>query len=350
MIALQTVTESAAKSALDLGGGYSLANPLMLGLLPVLLLLTLWGRRSSARLRGRVAVLPLSGAKSWAQRLDWLAPLFKALGLVCLVVALARPLRGNVESDIVSEGVDIALVIDRSGSMRHQDLQKGKTRLDVVKDVVSGFAQRRMSDTEGAADNVGLISFARFPELLCPFTLDVAAIQGFIEQVELVTDSRLEDGTGIGVALAKAVSVLRSSDAKERIIVLLTDGENNVEDIQPLEAATLAAEEKIRVYTIYSARYLYVHDPFRGEVASNQPPDTTELESIAELTNGRFFRARDREDLEGIYSEIEALERTPREEQRYEETFDLYLRFLLPALLLLGLSELFRSTWARRVG
>lgn len=349
ILLVQDVNESAAESVLDLWGSYSLGDPWMLAALPVLGLLFLAGRRSSKRLRGRVSVLPSTPKRSLSQRLGWIVPLMKVAGLVCLVIALARPLRGNVENDVVSEGVDIALLIDRSGSMRYEDLEAGKSRLAVVKSVVADFAERRMRDTEGASDNVGLITFARFPELLCPFTLDVSAIQGFLENVELVRNSRLEDGTGIGVALAKAVSVLRDSDAKERIVVLLTDGWNNVENILPMEAAELAAEEGIRVYTVFSARYLYRHDPFRGEFATEEEPDTSELEAIAKLTKGRFFRARDREELESIYGEIEQLERTPRKELRYEETYDLYPRFLVPALLLLGLVEIFRATWARRI-
>ena len=106
--------------------------------------------------------------------------------MLLTTVALARPLRSNVEHDVHSEGVDIALVVDRSGSMQFEDLEEGKSRLAVVKEVIGEFAARRMSDRENAADNVALITFARYPRLLCPFTLDVDALHGFLEQVQLV--------------------------------------------------------------------------------------------------------------------------------------------------------------------
>ncbi|MEX1025193.1 MAG: VWA domain-containing protein [Planctomycetota bacterium] len=349
MSATIQAVESAAASGFDLGGGYSFADPWVLAALPVLALLAWWGSRRKSRVVGRVSVLPVEPRRSLAQRLGWIPPTLQGLGVVLVVVALARPLRGSEERSVISEGVDIALVVDRSGSMRFDDLEAGRTRLDVVKQVVGEFATRRMQDVEGASDNCALITFARFPHLLCPFTLDVGAIQGFLDGVELVTN-RAEDGTGIGVALAKAVSVLRDSDAESKVVVLLTDGENNVEDIPPLEAATLAAESNIRVHTIYAARYLYVHDPFRGYVATDQPLDTSELEAIAALTDGRFFRARARDELEEIYAEIERLERTPRREQRFEETFDLYRLFLVPALVLLALAQGSYATWARRIG
>lgn len=341
-------TRSAARGALDLGGGYSLADPPFLFLLPVAALLFWWGRAQGGRPRGRVPLVPIGPVRSLRQKLSWLPLLLQILAVLGVVISLARPLRGNVEHADVSEGIDIALLVDRSGSMRFDDLDKGKSRLDVVKEVMGDFAQRRMTDREGAADNVALISFARYPQLLCPFTLDVNALASFLDEVEIVT-RREEDGTAIGVALAKAVSILRTSDAKSRVVVLLTDGENNVQEISPLDAAELAAEEGIRVYTIYAARHLYVHDPFRGFVPRSGGADTSQLERIAEVTGGRFWRAKDRTSLEGIYEVIETLERTEREERRFEETFDLYPWALFPAILCYALAWLSHATWARRL-
>ena len=145
------------------------------------------------------------------------------------------------------------------------------------------------------------------------------------------------------------MALLRETDAKSKVVVLLTDGENNVPDIQPLEAAELAAEEGIRVHTIYAARNLFIYDPRRGYVPTSKPPDTGELQRIAELTGGHFFQARDRESLEAIYAEIESLERTERREERFEETFDLYPRILWAAFLLYGAAWLSVATWARRL-
>jgi Ca-activated chloride channel family protein len=336
--------QSAASARLPLWGDYALADPLMLAVLPLAVLAVLWGR---GRARGRMSVVS-SVPPSLRQRLGWIPGALQLLALACAVLAMARPLRSNVEEDVHSEGVDIALVLDRSGSMQFQDLEEGKERLDVVKEVVGEFARRRMSDRENAADSVALLTFARFPRLLCPFTLDVDALLGFLAQVRRA-EREEEDGTAIGVGLAKAVAILRESDAKSRVCVLLTDGENNVDDITPADAAELAAEEGIKVYTIYAARYVFARDPFRGVVATRQKADTSELERIAELTGGRFYRATDRAELESIYAEIERLERTPRSERRFEETFDLYPWFLAPALCLACLAQLARASLWRRL-
>ncbi len=345
----QDQVRSAAESGLKLFGDYSLGDPLFLGLIPVALLAVLWGRSRAGRVRGRVPGLPGKGLpRSLRQRLAWLPTLLQLAALLLVVVGLARPLRGNVHQTSRSEGVDIAVVIDRSGSMRYDDLERGKSRLDVVKEVVGEFAERRMTDREFAADSVGLFAFARFPQLICPFTLDVGALLGWLDGVEMV-ERREEDGTAIGIALAKAVAVLRESDAKSRVCVLLTDGENNVDEITPIEAATLAGEEGIRVYTIHAGKYQYRQNWDGSVVPVQQRIDTTELVKIAELTGGRFFRATNREQLEAIYAAIEELERTPREELRFEETFDLYPYFLEAALALYALAWLCLGTWARRL-
>src|SRR5262249_44082427 len=160
-------------------------------------------------------------------------PALQLAALVCIAIALARPLRGSVETSSTTEGVDIALVIDRSGSMENQDLAPGKSRLQVVQEVVRDFAVRRMSDREGAADNIALITFAGYVQLLCPFTLDVDAVTGFLAGLKPVTQ-RHEDGTYLGLGLSKAVSVLRETEARSKVVVLLTDGENNIDEITPL--------------------------------------------------------------------------------------------------------------------
>ena len=341
--------KTVATARLRIFGDYAFADPWYLLLVPLALLLLSYGRARAGRAAGVVPVLPGAGlARSWRQRAGWVPPFLQGAALVLAVVALARPLRGNVERQVISEGVDIALVIDRSGSMRFDDLERNRTRLDVVKEVVEDFARRRMSAAEGASDNVALITFARYPQLLCPFTLDADALTGLLEGVEIV-QHRGEDGTGVGVALAKAVALLRESDAKSKVAVLLTDGENNVMEITPRQAAELAAEVGVRVHTIYAARNLFVYDPIRGYQPENRESDTSELRMIAELTGGRFFRARDRQGLEEIYAEIEKLERTERRERRFEENFDLYPRFLWAAFCAYGLAWLSLVTWARRL-
>ena len=347
--AAEGAVRSAAEGRLHLWGNISLGDPLFLLLLPLALALIL---RRHARRRRPAAVLPVLPTeplpRSLAQRLAWVPPTAGVLAIVLVIFALARPLRGNVQLTSSAEGIDIALLVDRSSSMQHDDLSASRTRLDVVRQVVGDFAQRRMTDREGASDHVALITFARYPSLLCPFTLDVDAIRGFLDGVKIV-QTRDEDGTAIGVALAKAVAVLRESEAASRVVVLLTDGENNIDTITPAQAATFAAEEKIRVYTILAGRFVYGYD-WAGRVRpTNQKIDTRELEAIARETGGRFFRAHDLDELEDVYIEIEALERTKREEQRFVEAFDLYPPLLMGALLLYLFSWFSSATWARRI-
>jgi Ca-activated chloride channel family protein len=289
-----------------------------------------------------------SVGRSLAQRLASTPAMMQVGALVLVAIALARPLRGSVETSSESEGVDIALVIDRSGSMEHMDLAPDKNRLEVVKEVVRDFAVRRMTDREGAADNVALITFAAYPKLLCPFTLDVDALRGFIEDLAPV-NNRAEDGTGIGVGLAKAVAVLKETQAKSKVVVLLTDGENNIDLITPEDAAKLAAEAGIKVYTVFAGRFIYTVDFFGNLRPTDREIDSSELEKIASLTGGKFFRARDKTELESVYAEIETLERTKREEKRYSETFDLYRWFLLPAIALYVFAWTLASTWLRRL-
>ncbi|MBK7641562.1 MAG: VWA domain-containing protein [Planctomycetes bacterium] len=340
---------SAAEEGFKLWGDYSLADPWFLLLVPIGLAAVLWGRTRAGRDRARVPALTgVAAGRTLAQRSAFCVPLFEFGALLFVAVALARPLRGSEETLSESEGVDIAIVLDHSGSMERKDLDPNATRLDVIKDVVHDFAVRRMSDTEGAADNVALIAFAAYPEMLCPFTLDVDAITGFLKALKPV-DNRAEDGTAIGVGLSKAVKVLMPSKARSRIVILLTDGENNIDGITPEDAANLAAENKIKVYTIFAGRYVYVPDMFGNPRPTEREIDTSELQEIAHKTGGRFYRARNREQLEKIYGEIEQLERTKRVEHRYTQTFDLYPSFLALALGLHLAAWLLGASFLRRL-
>jgi Ca-activated chloride channel family protein len=218
----------------------------------------------------------------------------------------------------------------------------------VIKEVVRDFATRRMTDREGAADSVALVAFAMYPQLLCPFTLDVDAVRGFLDGLQ-IAQNPAENGTAIGSGLAKAAQLLRGTAARSKVIVLLTDGENNVFHVPPLEAADFAAREKIRVYTVFAGRYSYRPHLLGRPGYSDREIDTSELREIASRTGGRFFAARDRRELENAYAEIEKLERTKRVTRRWSETFDLYPSFLVPGIALYVLSWLFGATWLRRL-
>lgn len=352
-----TAVKSAAEERLKLWGAYSLGDPWFLLAIPLGFALLLWGRARRGRARGRVPLLPSTGElaqrpwrRSLAQRCAVLVPLFQLAALVCVSIALARPLRGSIETSSTTEGIDIALVIDRSGSMTAEDLAPGKSRLQVVKEVVRDFAVRRMTDREAAADNIAVITFAAYAQLLCPFTLDVDAVTGFIASLQPVKpEERALDGTGIGIGLGNAVKVLRETRARSKVVVLLTDGENNIDKITPTDAARMAAESQIKVYTVFAGRYVYKPDVFGRPRPTEQEIDTSDLREIASLTGGRFFRARDQTELESVYAEIEKLERTPREEKRWSETYDLYPWYLAPGALLYAFAWLLSATWLRRI-
>jgi Ca-activated chloride channel family protein len=341
--------EGTGAATFHLFGDYYFANPWCLALVPVGILALLWGRSRAGRAKARVSFLPATFVpRTLAQRFAWLVVACQTAALVLSSIALARPVRANEQREITSEGVDILCAIDCSGSMQYTDLDPKLARIDVVKQVVSDFATRRMQDKVGAADNVGLMTFARYPTLVCPFTLDVNALTGMLKEVKRV-EYEAEDGTAIGRALAKAVAVMKESQAKSKVIVLLTDGENNIDDITPAQGAKLAAEAKIRVYTILTGKYQFQPDAFGRPRAVKAEIDPTDLKNIAQETGGRFFRAHDKDELDATYAEIEKLERTPRKEQRFVETFDLYAWFLEPALAMYLVAWLSAVTWARRL-
>ncbi len=340
------------RSAVETGwrvyGGYVFADPYFLIALLIVPIVMLLGR--GRRRYAHVRVPGISGEvqASGLQRLTGLVVLAEGLALLLAVVALARPLKGSESFVSTTEGVDILLLIDRSSSMSQEIDASRKTRFDMAKEVIGQFAERRMTDQEGAADNVGLLGFALFTELLCPFTLDAESLLGVLAELNYETSKRL-DGTGIGVALGTAVEVMDGSDAASRVIVLLTDGENTIDLVTPMDAARMAAEQGIRVYTIFSGPKTVRARSLRQGRLVQRPVDVGDLPAIAELTGGRFFHAVDGKDLEGTYAAIEELERTERSSTRFAEHYDLYPQWLRLALLLYGVAFLSRHTWARRV-
>lgn len=264
-------------------------------------------------------------------------PAVRALGLAALVIAIARPIGDRTKAPVEGEGIDIALVVDVSGSMRAEDLEPGHTRLEVVKEVLRRFVKGRRGD------RMGIIAFARYPITVCPFTLDTDTVAKFVDRLEPAA-LRNEDGTAIGVALAQAARRLRKSTAKSRVVVLLTDGANNVEDVTPEEAAQLASDLGIRVYTIMAGRD--EENPFfPGLSEANSQP----LIDIARATGGRFFRAEDAAALADIYGSIDSLEKTRFDESRYDRFTDLFRPFAASGLGLLLASALLDHTWLRRL-
>ncbi|MEM6568165.1 MAG: VWA domain-containing protein [Planctomycetota bacterium] len=346
---LQTVSRSTAEGRFEVGG-ISFADPWFLLAIPVAIVLLWRGREPRRHASARVPTIgtdDIPVASGPAVRLGWVPAAARIAAAILVLVALARPLEGRIATGRESEGIDIALLLDRSSSMEQRPRPSAPRRFDVVRSVVADFAERRMTDEEGARDNVALFGFAGYADLLVPFTLDVESLKEVLAETDVEREQRL-DGTAIGGALAQAVDVLSGSDSESRIAILLTDGEETLHHTKPLDAAKAAAEVGIRVYTVYAGPRTFIEQrPFgrSRRVQSN----VGELPKIAELTGGRFFHAENREELESAYAEIEELERTPRVEERFAERYDLYPLVLAPALFLLVGAMIAGVTIARRM-
>jgi len=269
---------------------------------------------------------------SWRTRLASALPMLKALGMALLIIALARPQSGYGDSKQSVEGVDIMLALDISGSMKAEDF-KPNNRLHVAKEVIRNFIRGRESD------RLGLVVFARRSFTQCPLTTDYDLLVSLLDRVDF---GMVEDRTAIGLALANAANRLRESNAKSKIVILLTDGVNNVDDLSPIDAAKAAAALGIKVYTIGAGRPGLVDIPYNdafGAVRySRQESEIDEetLGEIANLTGGKFYRAKDETTLQQIYQEISKLEKTKIEVQRfyrYNELFGQFLIFGLSFLL-----------------
>jgi Ca-activated chloride channel family protein len=259
------------------------------------------------------------------------------LGLV--IGALARPQTGRSRHTTYSEGIDIMLVLDTSGSMQAQDFEP-KNRLHVAKEVIKDFISKRPQD------RIGLVVFAADALTQCPLTLDHALLAKLVDGVDF---GLLDDGTAIGVGLATACNRLRASQAKSKVVVLLTDGQNNAGMVDPMTAARVAASLGLRVYTIgvgtHGRAPIPVDDPVFGRrlISVEVDIDEVTMRKIAELTNGKYFRATDAEELVAIYNQIDQLEKSKVESETYVEYTDRFLWLVVPALglflLELGLSE-----------
>lgn len=341
---------------------------LLLVLLPALVLLRRRGRRTS--LRFSTTRNAARAGRSLRQNLSWLPAALRALAMILLVIALARPQRGLERIRDVNKGIAIEMVVDRSGSMGAEMEYRGErlNRLDVVKRVFEEFVIGNKHDLKGRpSDMVGMIAFARYPDTIAPLTLAHGALPAFLKSVKLV-QRRAEDGTAIGDALALAAARLKTAedtlarqlqgkqreyDIKSKVIILLTDGENNAGKRHPVQAAKLAAEWGIKVYTIGvggGEAVQTMQTPMGAfKIPVGRGVDDRTLKAIAAETGGRYRRADSARALESIYKEIDKLERTEIETVRYVDYRELFMPFALAALALLALETALRTTLFRRI-
>ncbi|MGH2377305.1 MAG: vWA domain-containing protein [Candidatus Limnocylindria bacterium] len=319
-----------------LGPTMRFADPqvlILLALVPaVVWLRVLRGRRhGGAVLFSSLSLLPARG-RSWRERLRPALFVLRILALVLLVVALARP-QAVRASEIAAEGIDIAVMLDLSGSMEEGDFG-GARKVDAAKAVVHDFFGGLTSD------RAALVVFAGEALIMAPLTLDHGALQRVVAPLD--TGRFVGGGTAIGTGLAMGLNVLRESTARSRVAILLTDGQNNSGQITPEDAANAAKLLGIRVYTIGMIR----EQERRGGTI---PVDEANLRAIAEVTGGSYFQAFDPNALRQIYDDIAELERSRigvrTEFAAYE---DVMLPFLLAGTLLLLFEVLFGLTLFRR--
>ncbi len=309
-------------------------DPWFLGLLLLLPLLHWTRRRWANRRSGALRFSALEtvrdtgeGASRWRRQVPWL---LRILALVALVVAMARPQTGISSESVTTEGIDIVLAMDVSSSMLAEDLEPN--RLEAAKEVAAAFVQGRPND------RIGLVAFAAEAYTQAPLTLDHGVIVDLLDDLEV---GMIEDGTAVGMGLATAVKRLETSDAASKVVVLLTDGRNNRGEIGPATAAQAAEALGVKVYTIGAGSRgtarVPVDDPLMGRryVTMRVDIDEASLRNVAETTGGRYFRATDRESLETVYAEIDALETTEMEVEHYTRYGERFPFFLAAGFLLL---------------
>jgi Ca-activated chloride channel family protein len=334
----------------------------LLALLPIALWWSLRSRhRGAAQFSSLRMTAPLpAGWAVWGP--VFLASL-RATALVLLITALARPQTPDAHVRTHSDGIAIQLVIDNSYSMRTTDYDMGDqsiSRLEAVKHSVRLFIRGGEHGLTGRPnDKIGIITFARDPDVVCPATLDHAAALDALERIQLAPPV----GTNIGDALAWALGRLRTEPAKEKIIILLSDGAHNIKDgLKPLEAAQYAADLKIKVYTIGAVgnrfgqpRTITLADLLRQaqgqgrRLSSEDSVDEPTMQKIAEMTGGQYYRATDTNGLTSIYQDIDRLETSHMEKTVRVAQREWFLYLIVPAIILLGLEQMLAATRLLRV-
>ncbi len=277
------------------------------------------------------------------ERFRHLPFILRLLALALFIVALARPQTFSSGEDIYTEGIDIAMVLDISGSMLAEDLKPN--RLEAAKDVIDNFIKGRTSD------RIGLVVFARDAFTQCPLTVDYPVLRNLLKDIK---SGMIEDGTAIGNAIANGVNRLKDSEAKSKIIILLTDGVNNAGEVDPVSAAEIAKTFGIRIYTIGVGTRgnapFPVQTPFgiRYQMAPVEI-DEAVLQKIAGITDGHYFRATDNRTLKDIYDKIDRLEKTRVEITSYRNAKELFYGWLGGGIFFLFLEISLSRTVLRKI-
>ena len=282
--------------------------------------------------------------KTTVQRLRYLPTALHWVAISLLIVAMARPQKTSSEEQISTEGIDIVMTLDISTSMAALDFQPDN-RLEAAKRVAANFVNHRKSD------RIGLVVFAAQSFTQCPLTLDYRILKDLMAKVDM---GMVEDGTAIGMAIANGVNRLRNSTAKSRVMILLTDGQNNRGELDPVTAAQTAAALGIKIYAVGVGTHGMAPYPQQTPFGTRlvQIPvniDEDMLKEIAKLTKGRYFRATDEKELQEIYDEIDRLETTKIDVTHYRRVAELFYPYLTIALLCLAVEALLVRTRFRKI-
>lgn len=330
---------------------FQFANPFFLALLalvPFLAWLILKKRAQRQAALQYANVAPVRAGRGWKSRLRPLLTVTRLVALALLIVGLARPQFVQAKEIVKGEGLDIVLALDISGSMASLDFQP-QNRLEAAKRVIGDFIGER------TYDRIGLVVFAREAFNQSPMTTDHAVLNRLLETVRLAPDLKINDGTAIGLGIANAANMLKDSQAKSRVVILLTDGVNNAGQIDPQTAANAAQALGLKVYTIGMGKTgqvpVPVTDMFGGKQVVYQESEIDEesLKQIAAKTGGMYFRAEDTRGLQQIYDRINQLEKSQIEITNFTQHVELMGWLLIPALALLLGEQLFSQTFFRRI-
>ena len=340
---METVIDSARTTFVNF------QSPLYLLLLVLPVLVYLWEKRKR---EPSILYPSLSSIrrirKTWKTRIYPLKKWLRVLALILVILGAARFQKGRKTLEVITHGVDIILAIDTSGSMKAEDFHiraERVTRLDAVKHVVTGFVKNRSSD------RLGMVVFGSMAFTQCPLTLDHGVFLTFLKGLEI---GMAGEQTAIGSAIGTAVNRLKDLKSKSKVLILLTDGANTAGEMDPGQAAEIAKAFGVKIYTIgvgskgevpflvqtiFGPQYQYIRSDLNESI----------LKEIAQLTDGKYFRAQNLQELEEIYNEIDALEKTKAKVKEHMEFQELFHLFVIPALVLLILDRFLDLSLLRRI-
>ena len=321
---------------------------LLILLIPYILWYFLYRKKSEPTMQMSDTFPYRYAPKSWRMRLVNLPMILRCIAFTLIVIVMARPQTHNSWDNKQVDGIDIMMALDVSTSMLAEDLKPN--RIEAAKNVASEFIADRPND------NIGLTIFAGEAFTQCPMTTDHSSLINLLQSVrtDIAARGLISDGTAVGMGLANAVSRLKNSKSKSKVVILLTDGSNNMGDISPMTSAQIARSLGIRVYTIGlgTNKVAPYPMPVAGGVQYVNIPveiDTKTLSDIAAVTEGNFYRATNNRELKQIYKDIDKLEKTKMDVKTYSKRYEAYQPFAIAALLVLLFELILRTTVLRRI-